>query len=537
MSAAPPRPPVDPVAQAVQAIRTGYAMIANGRAADALEVSRRLLDAFPASVQVLVFAAEASLANGDPHAALAHLDAALQASNGDSALKIKKAELLQQMRQRRAAIALVAEAAAELPGDGRASWRAGAITNSCNDPRAAIAHYERARSLLGDPPPLLYDLAVAQFFSGEFDDAERNLDRMLAADPQAGHALYLRSTLRRQTPDRNHVADLEQRLAAGFERPAAEAAARYALAQELEDLGEHERSFAELSKAASTLRATFQYDLASELQAMDDICRAYTPEVMADAADGDEGADAIFIVGMPRTGTTLAERMLARTGHVAAAGELLDFGNLLGLMTGRVDPAAGANPAERSLHVDFASLGREYLRGARDTAGPCRMFIDKMPINFLYLGAIRKALPKARIVHLSRDPLDTCYAVYKTLFFSAYKFSYDQSELADYYAGYRRMMRHWHEVMPGQILDIRYEDLVRNPEAESRRLLEWCGLEWHPGVLEAGGADAAVATASAAQVREPVHSRSIHSSRRHLDGLAPLRERLALAGLDPVGAN
>jgi len=164
-------------------------------------------------------------------------------------------------------------------------------------------------------------------------------------------------------------------------------------------------------------------------------------------------------------------------------------------------------------------------------AGGNAWFIDKMPANYMYCGIIHRALPNARIVHLVRDPLDSCYAIFKTLFFNAYDFSYDLEELAEYYIAYRRIMRHWHDVMPGVILDVRYEDLVTDTEAQARRLYDWCGLEWNPAALSIPDKQTVFATASAAQVREPVHARSVRSSRRHIDRLAPLVERLTAAGI------
>lgn len=520
--------------QVVHELREGYALISAGNADKALDRAMQLLRAFPQSAHVQVFASEACLASGDPEAALSHLDGALVASAGNPALKIKKAQLLQQMRRRRDAVALLSEALAQAPDEGGAHWQAGTIASGCNNLPMAVDCYRRAHALIGDQPALMYDLAVAQFFTGDFESAEAMLDALLAIDPQAGHAIYLRSTLRRQDASRNHVPEIEARLAAGFADAAAAAGAGYALAKELEDLGRHEESFESLTRAAAGKRSTVRLDLPTELASMEAICGAYSRDVLAQRTGSSVGEDAIFIVGMPRTGTTLVERLLGRTAQVASAGELLDFGNLLGLMTGQAMRAnPGLVPAQASLRIDFEALGLDYLRGAREAApGHPRMFIDKMPVNFMYCGAIHKALPGAKIIHLVRDPLDTCYAIYKTLFFSAYKFSYDQAELADYYAAYRRCMRHWHAVMPGRILDVRYEELVRDPAGESRRILAWCGLEWSEEVLDASRLEASFATASAAQVREPVHSRSIHSSRRHRAGLSVLAERLHAAGIE-----
>ena len=157
--------------------------------------------------------------------------------------------------------------------------------------------------------------------------------------------------------------------------------------------------------------------------------------------------------------------------------------------------------------------------------------IDKLPFNFLYCGLIHRALPNAKIIHMTRDPMDTCYAVYKTLFGQAYPFSYDLDELAAYFLAYRRLMDHWHEVMPGQILNVAYEDVVADTESAARRLTEYCGLQWERECLEFHTSRAATTTASAAQVRQPVYSSSVQKWRHYEQQLAPLQARLLDAGL------
>jgi hypothetical protein len=234
---------------------------------------------------------------------------------------------------------------------------------------------------------------------------------------------------------------------------------------------------------------------------------------------------------MPRTGTTLLERLLAREAGLMSAGELPDFGESLGaLANAALADGSGGTLVDAARSIDFAELGRRYLRTARQAVGGAGRFLDKMPINFMYCGLIQRALPGARIVHLTRDPMDTCYAVFKTLFGSAYFFSYDQDELAEYYLTYRDLMHHWHDAMPGSILDVRYEDLVTAPDREVARVMEWCGLD--RGADEGDAMpDRASMTASAIQVREPVHTGSIGSWKRHADGLATLRRRLEAAGV------
>lgn len=516
-----------------KALQSGYWLLREGRLSEALSHARALVERRPGTAHALVLLAESQLAARDPEAALASIEQAIEASGGDPVLIFRKAALLQPMRRREEAIAMAVLAARALPHDGRMQWQVGDLLNHCNRPDLAVHYFSAARSLIGDQPPLLYDLAAARFFTGDFAQAEDNLDRMLALSPDAGHAFYLRSTLRRQTPERNHIEELRQRtVAPGIAAPDRQAAALFAMAKEQEDLGDHDGSFATLLQAARIKRGTLNYDVSSECAALQGLAQAYSADAMAGSAAGHPESGPIFIVGMPRTGTTLVERLLVQGGSVVSAGELLDFANLVGTMTQRLLDEGVAGPAaQASLQLDFAALGREYIRGAREAAQGSRVFIDKMPNNFLYCGLILKALPSAKIVHLARDPLDCCYAVFKTLFSSAYHFSYDLEELADYYVAYRRLMDHWHAVLPGAILDVSYEALVGDPVGQARSIFEWCGLDFDPDLLATTPKAGTFASASAAQVREPVHQRSVRASRRHRAGLSPLIDRLAAAGI------
>jgi hypothetical protein len=187
--------------------------------------------------------------------------------------------------------------------------------------------------------------------------------------------------------------------------------------------------------------------------------------------------------------------------------------------------------------MDFGEVGRRYLAAVHDLAGGQRYTIDKLPFNFRYAGLIHKALPKASIVHLTRDPMDTCYAVFKTLFINAYHFSYQLDELAEYFIGYRRMMDHWHAVMPGVMLEVRYEDLVADPQTQCRRLLEHCGLQWEDQVLDFHRSTKASTTASAMQVRRPIYKSSVQKWRNYTRELQPVLRRLAEAGLVDADGN
>ena len=186
---------------------------------------------------------------------------------------------------------------------------------------------------------------------------------------------------------------------------------------------------------------------------------------------------------------------------------------------------------ELSGSLDFAALGRDYLRRARPPALAKPHFTDKMPLNHLYCGLIRRALPNARIIHLIRGPMAACYAIYKTLFKDGYPYSYDIEDLARYYAAYRRLMQHWERTMPGAILEVRYEDLVADQTGQTRRMLQYCGLEWEAACAAFHENPSATTTASASQVRRPIYTSSVAQWRHYEAQLSELRDRLLSAGI------
>jgi hypothetical protein len=260
----------------------------------------------------------------------------------------------------------------------------------------------------------------------------------------------------------------------------------------------------------------------------------YSAEAMRALRGGDETPGPIFIVGMPRTGTTLVERILGSHSQVISVGEAIDFPEEMTAAARAAHARLGltdANYVRASLQMDFGEVGRRYIAAVRQITAGQPYTIDKLPFNFRYCGLIHAALPNASIVHLTRDPMDTCYAVFKTLFINAYHFSYQLDELAEYFVAYRKMMDHWHAVMPGVMLEVRYEELVADPETQCRRLLAHCGLPWEDEVLDFHTSTKASTTASTVQVRRPIYRSSVQKWRNFSRELQPVLRRLAEAGL------
>lgn len=374
-----------------------------------------------------------------------------------------------------------------------------------------------------------YNLATAEIALGCLDEAESLLDGVIAAAPADYDAYYNRATLRKQTLEHNHVRELESALSQargqGAQIPLA-----YALAKEFEDLGEHNRSFEFLFQAAGARRRQLSYRVEDDVAAMTAIQRAFGRAVFENAPSGHDDTRPVFIIGLPRSGTTLAERILSAHSRVESEGESSTLAVALVRTAG-----PGLSKSElirRAAALDFAALGRAYCSSVPVRDEAALRFVDKTPLNFLYLGLIALALPNARIVHLRRGAMDVCYAMYKTLFRMAYPFSYDLTDLGRYYLAYHRLMEHWRHVLPGRFLDLDYETLVASPERETRRLIAHCGLEWETSCLAFDTANTPSLTASAAQVRQPIYTSSVGAWRRHAAALEPLTKILRDGGID-----
>jgi Tfp pilus assembly protein PilF len=396
----------------------------------------------------------------------------------------------------------------------------------------AFACYDLAVKLEPLQPRHWFNRAAVRRYLGQLEEAESDYDRVIELDPKDTEARLNRSQLRTQTAERNHLSELLQIAGQGSLSWPAEVAIRYALSKEYEDTGRYEESWQQLLRGAQLRRRHLRYEVANDVATVDWIMQAY-PEGST-ASQGCNSPAPIFIVGMPRTGSTLIERILASHSAVSSAGELND---LAVAMVEAVRRQLGRSIIPRqemvaaSARVNFSALGRDYIERARCWTQHQGRFTDKMPLNYLYCGLISRALPRAHIVHVTRHPLATCYAIFKTLFNQGYPFSYDLSELGAYYGAYHRLMRHWLKTLPGRIYEVSYERLIADPEGEARRLCAAVGLGWEPACLEFHSNRDPVATASAAQVRRPIYRSSLDQWRHYEAKLEPLRAQLAEVGV------
>jgi tetratricopeptide (TPR) repeat protein len=473
-------------------------------------------------------ASHIAMALKEPERALAAIERAAAIDPSNIRYAIQRAQCLLALGQRAAALAAATAVAASAGRDASAWDAVGTLRSFAADQQGALAAYDRAVALEPEQSQFAFNRASVRRFLGDLAGAEADYDRAIAGRPLDFEAYLNRSELRVQSPERNHVAELE----ALARRPDLDwrgyIQIHYALAKECEDLGRHDEAFDHLQLGARRRREHLRYDVAVDVATAGWIAQSY-PAAPAEASPQSSQEDPIFIVGLPRSGTTLVERILASHSSMSSAGELDSFAQSL-VHAARARSARPNLPRQElvalSATLDFAALGRDYIARARAAYGGSGRFIDKMPLNYLYCGLIRRALPNARIVHVERHPMAVCHAIYKTLFKSGYPFSYDLREIGRYYAAYRRLMAHWQGTMPGVIFDIEYEALIADQVGQTRKLLEYCGLGWEDGCLDFHRNPAPSTTASAAQVRRPLYDSSVSQWRHYEDRLSELRDTL-----------
>ena len=486
--------------------------------------------------------------------ALAHVERQLAIDPGNARWLVQRGQCLLALGRLADARQAAAAAQPRAASDPVLLDAIGTLYRHANDQQRALAAYSQAVALAPDNAHFLFNRATVRRFLGLLPEAEADYDRVIALNPADYAAYRNRSELRTQSTGSNHVAELERVAAHSPADWQGQVQLRYALAKEYEDLGEYARSFQHLQDGARVRRAHLRYDVATDVATVDWIIEAF-PASAAERVDGSPVAAAatapaassraaagdapIFIVGLPRSGSTLVDRILGSHSRIHCAGELKHFA--LAIVDAVRQQSGGAALSRRDLvarsaTLDFAALGRNYLDRARGevTAGNVAAwtrFTDKMPLNYLYCGLIARALPNARIVHVTRHPMAACYAIYKTLFQDGYPFSYDLAELAQYYAGYRRLMAHWSAMLPQTIHQLSYEELVADQIGQTRRLLQFCGLEWQGACAQFHLNPAPTTTASAAQVRRPLYDSSLQQWRHYQRQLAPLASQLRAAGI------
>jgi tetratricopeptide (TPR) repeat protein len=400
----------------------------------------------------------------------------------------------------------------------------------------AVELFRQTIAIAPSHAPCHYSLAMSLIFLGDAETAEVELDTCIKLDPTFWKAYLSRSQVRRQTADHSHVKPLESLLSQQVEHgssPTALVCLHMALSKEYEDLADYPMAFEHLTRGKSTAGFGRGYASQNDEALFSATARAFsTPHTPTIGCATEEP---IFVIGMPRSGTTLIERILSSHPDVHSAGELQNFALAFKRASGsRTANILDTDTIDRAHLIDWQQLGANYLASTRPSTGHTPRFIDKLPHNFLYVGAIAQALPNARIVCLRRDSLDTCIGNFRQLFGESSPFcdySYDLLDVGRYYILFDRLMAHWKQAFPDRIMEIHYETLVDAQESTTRRLLEYCGLSWDEACLHFENNLSPVATASALQVRKPIYRSSLGQWKKYENQLGALKQLLGNAGI------
>ncbi|MFZ5618210.1 MAG: tetratricopeptide repeat-containing sulfotransferase family protein [Pseudomonadota bacterium] len=510
-------------------LRRGFAALQEGRHHDAARSCREAIALDPACAEAHFLVGLVALDMDDLKTAARAFGSVTKIDADHAAAWAQLARIFMRMGQPARAEKALAEAVRAGVREAEVADLIGVVSSLLGDQKAAKRWYLKAHAAAPDRADYAVNLATAEMFLGETEAARATLEKILRRNGGVAQAEWLYSSIVKA-----EATERAQRLTARGASADAQSAAflHYAAGKEFEDCGEWRRAFAAFEAGARAKRSLIDYDETEEEAFYSALIETFTPEWAASAREGCDDPAPIFVVGQPRTGTTLIERIITSHSMVESAGELQQFG----LSLRRLSNTAGrdwrrAASAAKWAEVDPKALGAEYLRVSSVMRTGAPRFVDKLPGNHLYLPMIIAALPNARIVHLTRHPMDACFASYKQLFADAYLHSYDQGEMARHFARYSRLMNCWRRLYPGRFLDVSYEAVVSGVEPEARRLIAFLGLPWEDACLRFHEQEASVATASAIQVREKAHTRSVGRWKRYKRELEPMARALGEAGV------
>jgi len=433
------------------------------------------------------------------------------------------------------AAALVTEYEGRLSNSPVYLHMAGTIYSRIGMAEKAWPLYQKADELQPGVDLFQANLATCALFLGKIEEARTLFEKLLERTPAHQGNHYQLAQLTKAT-DATHIEQMKEVLESTNMSPDKNIFMYYAIGKELEDLGEWEEAFKYFKMAGDAVMSVAVYDINSDLQLIDKIIEVCGAEWLSSGANEASKKQAektpIFLVGLPRSGTTLTERIISSHSQVASVDET-QFMQMVIRRESGIESEKKISPdmIEAAAKLDINSIGDGYMDMLSYRLDDEPMFIDKLPFNLFYMGFIAKAFPNARIIHMKRNPMDSCFAMYKQVFTGAYKFSYSLDGLGRFYVAYSRLVDHWTRTIGDRLIEVEYESLIADQEGETRALLEKLGLEFEEACLTFDKNASAIATASSVQVREKIHSRSVGRWRNYERQLLPLTKYLQDAGI------
>jgi len=512
--------------------RHGRQELAAGRISAAQHAALRVLKADQDNAEAYLLLGMAAAAAGRPEKAEDFIARALRLNpdSGEACIELARVKSMRGSHSE----ALIAAASAERHAQSTGYfWDSlGVVYSRAQDFDSALRCFRHATRHSPETPGYFFNLGSTLQFLGLMAEAEDAYQRAIDIQPRFYRAHFaLAAVTSAESAERYlpRLRELREHLRPGDK---GNIYVNFALGELYDKLERYDEAFDALNAANSAMRDVRAGDVAA-LGALAD--RSMEKAQRDPRSSGCSSREPIFVLGMPRTGTTLVDRILSNHSQVHSAGELTNLRRVLKRATGS---SAGSILDEQMISgaagLDWESLGRHYVESTRPATGHTPFFIDKTPLNFLLIGFINRALPNARIICLHRHPMDTVLGNFRQLFalqVPDYDYAYSLEDCARYYLLFDRLMRHWDTQLPGRVLRVDYEELVLNQETQSRRIVEHCGLDWEPACLAFEENAAPVATASAVQVREGLYSRAVGRWKRYERQLEPARRILEDAGI------
>lgn len=446
---------------------------------------------------------------------------------------VELAWLLMELGRFKEAVKMISRFESLLSNSPKYLDKAARIYVNVNLPDRALPLLRKATELQPGADSLWANLAECLVYVGEIDEAESMYRKLLAKSPDHQRRNYNYARLRRVKDD-SHIEHMKDVLRRSDRRPGGNIYLYYALGKELEDLERWEEAFEYYKKGGDAARSQFDYDVRDDVALIETVIEVCDADWLNEGAErrgaGSSEKTPIFIVGLPRSGTTLTERILTCHSQVESIGESFFIRDAI-RQTGRARSEDSMNPAiiTAAAGRDAANIAKKYVDAIEYKFGDKPFFIEKFPENVLYLGFIAKAFPAGRIVLQTRNPMDSCFAMYKQTYF---RYAYSLEELGAYYVAYHRLVSHWRETLGDRMVEVSYETMVSDQENETRRLLDELGLGFEDACLHFENNVTPSNTASTVQIREKAHTRSVERWMRYEKQLQSLQEHLERAGID-----
>jgi len=499
-----------------------------GRFAECRQICAELLKANPDDVNALRLLAKVAGEEGRWPKAGQLLQRAIDLAPDFNDARLDLATVYKQLDRLDDAVACAADTVTRIPNSPFAHYLHASMLAVCARHEEALTAYRRALELRPVYPAAHVGMGHLLKTLGRTAEGIAAYRKAIEQRPDFGEVHWSLANLKTFRFSSDEVADMERRILNESLDEDARVHFLFTLGKAYEDQGKFAQSFAYYEQACALHRMRVSYDPVETEVMHDRICSVFDTDFLAKhAGQGCKDPAPIFIVGLPRSGSTLIEQILASHSSVEGTAELPDVARVITAL-GRLNPSQTYPEAARQLNASgWRELGEVYLEFTQRLRHGLPYFTDKMPNNFAAIGLIHLMLPNAKIIDARRHPLDSCFGTFKQHFARGQTFSYDLIEIGEFYLEYRRMMRHWQSVLPGRILEVRYENMVTDQESETRRLLDYCGLPWEDSCLRFYDTQRAVRTASSEQVRQPIYTSSVNHWRNFREHLGPLIEVLS----------